>query len=422
MSEKETLKYVKNYILDSLLSLYDNEIIKLNSLDLTKEISLTANKINKHDNFIDNYRDYLEIILKELLDKNFISLKFKLRNVNLSFFDKIILNVSKLNDILLEHPYNFKYKEIFSFKEDFANFLKDSNYKTSFVKKYLDVIASKLKNNETLTMLLLNKGMNVKNIKLTSNLFEFLYDLKNKDNSLPLRTLSQKIFNDSKFLENNISFFIRIFINFNDEGIKEVNEEEFYEYFNIYKNSKYVLIKNGLTLKIDKIKINLDKLSSPISLLKNQIETLKITKVSKYKLLTIENLTTFNYLSSLKEFNDFILIFLSGFHSNQINVLLRKIKKSNRVKEFYHFGDLDPFGLEIFVNLETKTGIKFIPYLMNEEIFRKYLKYSKELNEKDLKLLSKIKSEEEYQVFSKLILAMLETNKKLEQEVIMDEW
>ena len=422
MSEKETLKYVKNYILDSLLSLYDNEIIKLNSLDLTKEISLTANKINKHDNFVDNYRDYLEIILKELLDKNFISLKFKLRNVNLSFFDKIILNVSKLNDILLEHPYNFKYKEIFAFKEDFANFLKDSNYKTSFVKKYLDVIASKLKSNESLTMLLLNKEMNVKNIKLTSNLFEFLYDLKNKDNSLPLRTLSQKIFNDSKFLENNISFFIRIFINFNDEGIKDVNEEEFYEYFNIYKNSKYVLIKNGLTLKIDKIKINLDKLSSPISLLKNQIETLKITKVSKYKLLTIENLTTFNYLSSLKEFNDFILIFLSGFHSNQINVLLRKIKKSNKVKEFYHFGDLDPFGLEIFVNLETKTGIKFIPYLMNEEIFRKYLKYSKELNEKDLKLLSKIKSEEEYQVFSKLILAMLETNKKLEQEVIMDEW
>ena len=143
---------------------------------------------------------------------------------------------------------------------------------------------------------------------------------------------------------------------------------------------------------------------------------------SKIKLLTIENLTTFNYLSSLKEFNDYVLIFLSGFHSNQINVLLRKIKELNKIKEYYHFGDLDPFGLEIFVNLKAKTDIDFRPYLMNETIFNKYINYSKELNEKDIKLLLNIKNDENYRVFSKLIEVMVKTNKKLEQEIIIEEW
>ncbi len=422
MSEKETLHNIKNKLLNYLLCSYDKEVIKNNSIDLKKEVSLTSFKLNKHDNFIDENRDFLDVVLKELVDKNYITLKFNQSNLSLSFFDKIILNTSKIDEILLEHPYGFEYKRRFAFKEELEKFLQKSHYNSSFVKKYLDAISLKVENKKSLTALLVNKELNVNNIKLTADLFEFLYNLKNKNTSLPVRIISQKVFSESKYLENNISFFIRLFINLNDDGIKETSEEEFYEYFNVYKNSKYILIKNGLTLKIDKLKINLDRLNSPISLSKDQINLLKIVKISKIKLLTIENLTTFNYLSSLKEFNDYVLIFLSGFHSNQINVLLRKIKELNKIKEYYHFGDLDPFGLEIFVNLKAKTDIDFRPYLMNETIFNKYINYSKELNEKDIKLLLNIKNDENYQVFSKLIEVMIKTNKKLEQEIIIEEW
>lgn len=422
MSEKETLHNIKNKLLNYLLCSYDKEVIKNNSLDLKKEVSLTPLKLNKHDNFIEKNRDYLDVILKELVDKNYITLKFKQSNLSLSFFDKIILNASKINEILLEHPYSFEYKKRFVFKEELEKFLQESHYNSSFAKKYLNAISLKVENNKSLTTFLVNKELNVNNIKLTADLFEFLYNLKTKNTSLPVRIISQKVFSESKYFENNISFFIRLFITFNNDDIKSISEEEFYEYFNVYKNSKYILIKNGLTLKIDKLKINLDRLNSPISLSKDQINLLNVLKISKTKLLTIENLTTFNYLSSLKDFNDYVLIFLSGFHSNQINVLLRKIKELNKIKEYYHFGDLDPFGLEIFVNLKTKTEIDFRPYLMNETIFNKYINYSKELNEKDIKLLSNIKDDKNYQVFSKLIEVMIITNKKLEQEIIMDEW
>ena len=422
MSEKETLHNIKNKLLNYLLCSYDKEVIKNNSIDLKKEVSLTSIKLNKYDNFIDENRDFLDVVLKDLIDKNYITLKFNQSNLSLSFFDKIILNTSKIDEIVLEHPYSFEYKKRFAFKEELDKFLQKSHYNSSFVKKYLDAISLKVENNKSLTTLLVNKELNVNNIKLTADLFEFLYNLKNKNTSLPVRIISQKVFSESKYLENNISFFIRLFTNLNDDGIKETSEEEFYEYFNVYKNSKYILIKNGLTLKIDKLKINLDRLNSPISLSKDQINLLKIVKISKIKLLTIENLTTFNYLSSLKEFNDYVLIFLCGFHSNQINVLLRKIKALNKIKEYYHFGDLDPFGLEIFVNLKAKTEIDFRPYLMNETIFNKYKNYSKELNEKDIKLLLNIKNDENYQVFSKLIEVMIKTNKKLEQEIIIEEW
>ena len=422
MSEKETLHNIKNKLLNYLLCSYDKEVIKNNSIDLKKEVSLTSIKLNKYDNFIDENRDFLDVVLKDLIDKNYITLKFNQSNLSLSFFDKIILNTSKIDEIVLEHPYSFEYKKRFAFKEELEKFLQKSHYNSSFVKKYLEAISLKVENNKSLTTLLVNKELNVNNIKLTADLFEFLYNLKNRNTSLPVRIISQKVFSESKYLENNISFFIRLFTNLNDDGIKETSEEEFYEYFNVYKNSKYILIKNGLTLKIDKLKINLDRLNSPISLSKDQINLLKIVKISKIKLLTIENLTTFNYLSSLKEFNDYVLIFLCGFHSNQINVLLRKIKALNKIKEYYHFGDLDPFGLEIFVNLEAKTDIDFRPYLMNETIFNKYINYSKELNEKDIKLLLNIKNDENYQVFSKLIEVMIKTNKKLEQEIIIEEW
>ena len=59
---------------------------------------------------------------------------------------------------------------------------------------------------------------------------------------------------------------------------------------------------------------------------------------------------------------------------------------------------------------------------MNETIFNKYINYSKELNEKDIKLLLNIKNDENYQVFSKLIEVMIKTYKKLEQEIIIEEW
>ena len=133
----------------------------------------------------------------------------------------------------------------------------------------------------------------------------------------------------------------------------------------------------------------------------------------KRKILTIENLTTFHYFSS----NDYIVLYLGGFSSSLKIELLRKIKEFDNTIQFYHFSDLDVGGFNIYFHLVKRLNTKIIPFLMNEEIFKKYLPFAKTLTNIDKNSLESMLNLE-FNPFKELIKVMLKENKKLEQESI----
>ena len=99
------------------------------------------------------------------------------------------------------------------------------------------------------------------------------------------------------------------------------------------------------------------------------VSKIRTFEITDKKIMTVENLTSFNRIKK----SDTFFIFLSGYHNSAKQAFLTKIFSQNSNKEYYHFGDIDPDGFFILDNLRSKTQIDFKSYKMNcQHIFRQF--------------------------------------------------
>lgn len=191
---------------------------------------------------------------------------------------------------------------------------------------------------------------------------------------------------------------------------KEINKV-ILEECNVYPNPSYIYFKgNGrITFENDRtVSVYYD---IPLALSSQSINKIKSLEIADSKIMTIENLTSFN---RIKE-SDTFFIYLSGYHNSAKQNFLEKIYQQNSSKAYYHFGDIDPDGFFILENLQKKTHIDLKPYKMGLEELKKYSDFSKTLEENDI---TKAKSLIEKGKFVEIMNYMLEKNIKVEQEII----
>ena len=159
--------------------------------------------------------------------------------------------------------------------------------------------------------------------------------------------------------------------------------------------------------------INAKEFKGGIAISSEDIENIKEITVYN-KLITIENLTTFN------NYNDNCgIVYLGGYHNKVRQNLLRKIYDNNKSIAYYHFGDIDAGGFKILAHLRNKTKIKFKPMNMDCETLLRYKDYGKKLSTNDIKEINRLLGIEEYSEFYPVLKSMLDNNIKLEQEIIM---
>ena len=133
--------------------------------------------------------------------------------------------------------------------------------------------------------------------------------------------------------------------------------------------------------------------------------------VDAEKIVTVENLTSYNRISDIKS----VFIFLSGYHNTAKQKFLIKIAKCNKDVNWYHFGDIDPDGYYILKNLMEKTQIAFQPINMGIEQLKKYSRYCKKFEKNDMIKASSLLDNNFYE---EVMQYMLDNNCKLEQEII----
>ena len=95
--------------------------------------------------------------------------------------------------------------------------------------------------------------------------------------------------------------------------------------------------------------------------------------------------------------------------------LLLKIYNDNKMKKWFHFGDIDPDGFYIIEHLKRGTGIPFEPVYMGINFLKKYDPYTKQLTENDIRKAKALQQQEKY---GDIMEYMLREKKKLEQEII----
>lgn len=363
---------------------------------------LVCEKQREFDEYFSNkgfeIRDLINNNFKELENKGYLNLKFDKNNL----LTKVYLNIENIDSI-----YNFLNRDskIDNYDSVSKELVKLKTYYNNFVcLNYLDFLVDLVNKKKSYKA----EFQTIDDLKMYLNGIEAIYN--NKENIL-VRNFSKKIFNDSKYLENNKEKLFKIINKFDNEYD---NFDLLIEKYFIHKNPMFSYIKNGLVIKINNQIIDLDKFAYPLNLSSEMIENLEILSCSKRNVITIENLTTFYYFNNDK----YICIYLAGFHTKDKEKIISKIHLFNKSIKFYHFGDIDDGGFKIYFDLVEKTGIKFIPYLMDIETIEKYKDNCKKLTVNDIKNLKNCLKDNKYACFNDLIIYMLKYNIKLEQESI----
>ena len=242
--------------------------------------------------------------------------------------------------------------------------------------------------------------------------------LKNKTEILE-RELSISVLSNSKTWEEKYKrkvlkilrqsgYFDSLIENCDDE--KEKNKV-LLEECNIFSNPSYVHFKGNGKITFENGK-RLDVFSDiPLALSSTSISEIASLEIDDSKIMTVENLTSFNRISDSETF----FIFLSGYHNSAKQAFLKKIHKQNPNKAYYHFGDIDPDGFFILDNLRSKTQIDFTAYKMGIAELQKYSDFSKPLEQNDI---TKAKSLIARGKYVEVLGYMLQKNLKLEQEII----
>ena len=221
-----------------------------------------------------------------------------------------------------------------------------------------------------------------------------------------IREVSIKIFGDSKVLERIEPKVVKILCDYG--GFPE--DKKLFQNLNIVRNPGYIHFRGNGKITISSKEVDVSAFEGGLGLSSKDLKNIERIVVDEKRIVTIENLTTFNFY---KDNNSFV-VYTGGFCSEAKRRFLEIVYLHNGEKEYFHWGDIDAGGFYIFNHLKDGTGIKFNPLYMDKQYLSIYKEYCKPLTTNDKKRLNNLTNSE----FAETIKYMLENNCKLEQEAL----
>lgn len=406
-----TLSDYQNKILEKLLDKYERSKQPYDSTEKLRAIMIKPADIYK--DYDSDYSDIdeqseFETDISELVNEEYITIRRKEKIIS-----RIVLNVDSLDKIYILMKREPRKSAI----QNEINLYKEWIGKNELINRYC-----------THQIELLESGKKAKyEIKVAENLLRLLEFVLSNRQMILERELSIAVFGDTKIYEkeyrNKLLYILKTYGNYNDL-ISEIEEEKdnekeereeiehsILEELNIYSNPKYVYFKGCAEITFEDG--NSYKLSSdiPIALPMDKLNTIKSFVIGDSAIMTVENLASYNRIYE----KDYFVIYLAGYHNIAKQSLIKLIASQNDVKEWYHFGDIDPDGFLILENLKKKTGINFKPVYMSINELKKYEKYTKKLEDNDT---TKAQGLINKGLYVDIMEYMLKNNVKLEQEIV----
>lgn len=182
--------------------------------------------------------------------------------------------------------------------------------------------------------------------------------------SVPLRTRSARLLEDSKSLERALPAILAYL---RQTGIiaPDLPRENALEQLGLAKFAQSVLVAGGLAFAGMDIS-RWAFAGVPPELAGSAEKTGEVRSI-----LTIENLESFNrHVRDCRLPGD-IVVYTGGFPSRAVLSLLRTL--TDRPDSIlHHWGDIDPGGVRIGRHLETSLEVAVVPHLMSLQLVRKY--------------------------------------------------
>lgn len=260
--------------------------------------------------------------------------------------------------------------------------------------------------------------LNLDDTEGSRRLIRAIHKIETNQKEIYIREFSVQCFGDSKELEKKSGLIGKIFRRFSDD-MEDMDNDVILAEYGIYRTPNYVYVKGSGRLRIgtpEAYDIDLRSLRQGIGLSGEDLDGLEWkVDVSVKRIITIENLTTFFRW----EEPDSVLIYLGGYHNAVRRKFLQKLYQVFPEAEYFHFGDIDVGGFEIYEDLCRRTGIPFTTYKMGISELEQYEQYTRELTENDRKRRDSLLNNEAYENVWPILRYMKEHGKKLEQESIL---
>ena len=260
--------------------------------------------------------------------------------------------------------------------------------------------------------------LNLDDTEGSRRLIRAIHRIETNQKEIYIREFSVQCFGDSKELEKKSGLIGKIFRRFSDD-MEDMDNDVILAEYGIYRTPNYVYVKGSGRLRIgtpEAYDIDLRSLRQGIGLSGEDLDGLEWkVDVSVKRIITIENLTTFFRW----EEPDSVLIYLGGYHNAGRRKFLQKLYQVFPEAEYFHFGDIDVGGFEIYEDLCRRTGIPFDTYKMGISELEQYEQYTRELTESDRKRMDSLLNDEAYENVWPILRYMKEHGKKLEQESIL---
>lgn len=246
-----------------------------------------------------------------------------------------------------------------------------------------------------------------KDTKLLEDVLWALVNIERLTEETYIRNFSEMVFRDSKRLQNILNPIIRILLDYGD-GVGQ--KETVLAQYNLIINPGYVYIKGDWQIQCQGRCISTEMFSGGIAISSDALDEIECITVSGGIIISVENLTTYH---DTKE-SQGAIIYLGGFMNTVRMNLLKKLYACEPNADYFHKGDLDPYGFLILEDLKDKTGIPFKPLDMDLDTLRHCHRagHFRPLDEADRKVIS-LPSLEEYQP---VLQYMVQHNCKIEQE------
>lgn len=394
------------YILNTLLDSYENSLLFTETNKVKVSVKFTFNKKNipaYFDESSDEY-DKIHAIVENLADKGFIKVFWKQGKI----LDKVTLELDKLEEVYLYIKRKPKKNQLITVSELLEQYRQ--SYDTPICKEFLKYLRERINNAQSV-----KEYVDIFDVNQMERIMKAVSAIENNKSSCYVREFSIRVFRDSKMFEGIKSKVIKVFRDFGDT-LKQKTEEAILAEYYIYHTPNFVYLKGDMVLGIGGKRVPVDVLSQGVGISGEDIDKLELVESNSItSVMTIENLTSFFRCDK----NGCLMIYLGGYHNSVRRKLLKKIYQHLPEADYYHFGDIDVGGLDIFRDLCDKTGIPFEKYKMDVATLQENEYCGKPLTNNDRDRIAKLIKVTKDEDTLKLLEYMLEKNVKLEQECII---
>ena len=385
----------------------------MNKIDI---FNLIIDKYEKSSKFKNNEKGTLSINLynnnKYLSSDNRKDLNLELNNSALlkikwlefnNIIEKITFNIDDIEYFYLET----NRENVDTFFKAKIDLIKSFNFHNDWINTFFDDI-----------ILDLNKKKENRYIPRLEELLKCFVTIDQSmqyDQELLMRVYSKKALGNSKTFEKELKGLVMsITKKYNPDITDAMSEDNILQQIGIVKTSNDFYIKGNLTILVDDNIIDLSNFKYGIGLNKDTICNSRILEDNNIKkVISYENKA--NFLSAKYE-KDTLVIFSHGFYSKWEKEFLKYLKIAlAEDTKYFHSGDLDLGGFNIYYDIKNNIFPTLQPLDMNIDIYNKFIKYGEIRDDNYINKIKIIENDD----FKELKELIIKSKKTIEQEIFL---